>query len=216
MERSLRITRSCLEVLAEFRNPCGVITKNHLITRDIDIYREMAEWKGCVAILSVTTLDAELARVMEPRASVPRARLEAIRELHEAGVPVGVMLAPVIPGLTDHEMPAILEAAAEAGACFAGMVPLRLPFALAPMFEQWLGQHFPLRKQKVLSRIRDIRGGKLNDGNFGSRMRGEGPMAEQLHAMFDLAKRRAELDRPAPELSTASFHRSAGLQMTLW
>jgi DNA repair photolyase len=216
VERSLRITRSCLEVLAEFRNPCGVITKNHLITRDIDLYRAMAEWKGCVTILSITTLDAELARVMEPRASSPRRRIEAVRELHDAGVPVGVMVAPVVPGLTDHEMPAILEAAAEAGACFAGMVPLRLPFALAPMFEQWLAQHFPLRKEKVLSRIRDIRGGKLNDGNFHTRMQGEGPFAEQLHAMFDLAKRRVGLDRPSPELSTASFRRPAGPQMTLW
>src|SRR5690606_19633627 len=164
----------CLRVLADFGNPATVITKNHLVTRDADILAEMA---GCGAVavnLSITTLQPELQRVMEPRASSPELRLRALEKLAGVGVPVGVMVAPVIPGLTDHELPAILEAAAKAGATTAGYIVLRLPFAVKELFDQWLDAHYPDRKSRVLGRIRGIRGGNLNDPRFGSRMKGEG------------------------------------------
>jgi DNA repair photolyase len=216
IERRLKLTRRCLEVLFEFRNPASIITKNHLITRDIDLFKQMAEMNLIGTILSVTTLDADLARVMEPRTSSPARRLAAIESLANAGVPVGVMVAPVIPGLTDHEMPAILRACANAGATFAGFVPVRLPHAVAPLFERWLRDHRPDRAEKVLNRIRSLRGGKLNDPNFGSRMHGEGAWAAQLKDMFALAKRRAGLDQPLRELSASNFKVPPGRQMMLW
>jgi DNA repair photolyase len=205
IERKLRLTRSCIEVLAEFGNPVGVITKNHGVTRDIDVLAPMARKRQAVVMLSVTTLNADLASKMEPRTSAPRRRLDAIKMLTSAGIPVGVMVAPIIPGLTDHEMPKILEAAAEAGAKFAGWVPIRLPMAVAPLFENWLERHYPDRKQKVLGRIREIRGGKLNESEFGKRMRGEGEYAAHLRGMFKLAIRRYGLDKPIPEMSVAGF-----------
>ena len=216
IERKLQITRRCLEVLAEFNNPTGIITKSHLITRDIDILGEMAKKNLVVAILSITTLDLDLHRVFEPRAATPARRLNAIEMLAKAGVCTGVMVAPVVPGMTDHEMPAILKAAADAGAAFAGYVPLRLPFALAAMFEDWLERHFPQRKAKVLNRIRQLRNGKLNDGDFHTRMTGEGPLAEQLSSLFDIAKRRAGITAELPPLSKDLFRRPSGPQMTLW
>src|SRR5262249_53377151 len=139
-----------------------------------------------------------------------------VRKLRDAGIPVGVMLAPIIPGLTDHEIPSLVAAAADAGAQFAGKVVLRLPFAVAPLFEQWLATHFPQRREKVLSRIRSIRGGKLNDANFGSRMRGDGIFAEQIHRMFDVACRRSGILKGAPELSTAAFRRVQKGQLELF
>ena len=216
VERTLRITRGCLEVLAEFRNPVGLITKNHLITRDADVLAGLAQHDAAYAILSVTTLDADLGRVLEPRTSTPTRRLDAIAKLKGAGVPVGVMVAPIIPGLTDHETPAILKAAADAGASFAAYVPLRLPYVLAPMFEQWLGQHFPDRKDKVLNRIRSMRGGKLNDSNFHTRMTGEGVFADQIKTMFEVARRKAGLNDHGPQLSTSAFRRPPGPQLSLW
>jgi DNA repair photolyase len=207
VERKLQLTRQCLEVLAEFGNPVSLITKNQLITRDLDILGEMARRRGVIAILSVTTLDPELGRLMEPRTSSPPQRLEAVRMLAAAGVPVGVMVAPVIPGLTDHEIPRILQASAEAGAQFAGYVPLRLPYAISDLFSDWLGRHFPDRREKVLNRIRSMRLGKLNDSAFHTRMRGHGPFADQMKKMFDLARRRTGLDRPGPELTTEHFRR---------
>lgn len=205
IERKLQITRGCLEVLAEFRNPVAMITKNHLITRDMDLLTELAKHRAAMACISVTTLDPELARVMEPRASAPRARLEAIRELSAAGIPTVVLVAPVIPGLTDHEMPSIIEAARQHGATSAGYVALRLPYGLKDLFEQWLARHFPDRKEKVLNRVRSMRDGKLNDPNFNSRMRGEGVFAEQIGAMFKLAARKAGMSERRIELSTAAF-----------
>jgi DNA repair photolyase len=216
VERKLQITRGCLQVLAECRHPVGLITKNHLITRDVDVLADLARDGLAMAFLSITTLDPELSRVMEPRASVPRDRLAAVEALAGAGVPVGVMVAPVVPGLTDHEMPAILEAAARAGARFAGMVPLRLPWAVAPLFEDWLARHFPDRKEKVLNRVRSLRGGKLYDATFGARMTGQGVWAEQLQTMFDLAARRTGMDGPPPKLSKDKFRPPAGPQLTLW
>jgi DNA repair photolyase len=216
VERRLRLTRRCLEVFVEFRNPVGVVTKNHLVTRDRDLLGELARHEAALVCLSVTTLDPELARTMEPRATQPAGRLAAIEDLTAVGVPVGVLVAPVIPGLNDHEMPAILDAAARAGARYAGFVMLRLPYAVAGLFEDWLGRHYPNHKDKVLGRLRQMRGGELNDGRFGSRMRGEGVLAQQIRALFKLARRKAALDRPFPELSTASFRRPGGTQRLLF
>lgn len=216
IERRLRITRGCLEVLAEFRNPVAMITKNRLIVRDLDLLSGMAEWGGAVVYLSVTTLDRELQRVMEPRAATPERRLDAIRALTQAGVPTGVMVAPCIPGLTDQEMPAILAAAAEAGARTAGFVPLRLPHGLTGLFEDWLEAHYPDRKSKVLGRIREMRGGKLNDPRFGSRMRGEGAYAAQLRDLFAVTTRRLGLNARSTTLRIDKFRRpGAGGQLSL-
>ena len=191
IERKLKLTRGCLEVLAEFRNPVGIITKNFLVTRDIDFLSELARHNAVAVYISITTLDSELRKVMEPRTSPPAARLEAIRRLAQAGIHVGVLMAPIIPGLTDHEILAVLEAAANAGAKSAGHVTLRLPHAVAPLFEQWLQTHFPDRKEKVLNRLRTMRGGKLYDSQFGKRMRGEGIFADQIDQLFEVARRKA-------------------------
>ncbi len=205
VERRLGLTRRVLEVFAEFRNPVGVITKSALVTRDIDVLAELAR-NQCVSVaVSVTTLSAGLARILEPRAAGPAHRLHAIHALAEAGIPVGVMVAPVIPGLTDDEVPAILEAAAEAGARFASHVVLRLPHAVEDLFVAWLETHMPDRKAKVLSRLRSLRGGRLNDTRFGSRMRGEGAYAHQIADLFELGRRRAGLPEQGPELSTEAF-----------
>ena len=215
-EKRFRVTRRCLEVLAEFGNPCGVITKSHLVTRDIDILSDLARKNAAVAILSVTTLDADLSSRMEPRAASPKHRLSAIEALSKAGIPTSVMVAPVVPGLTDHDMPAILKAAADAGATTAGFVPVRLPLEVAPLFVDWLDRHCPDRKDKVLNRIRELRGGKLNDSNFHTRMVGQGVWSEQFKTIFDVAKRRAGLDKPFPELMTEHFRKPPGPQMTLF
>lgn len=216
VERKLKLTRACLEVLAEFRNPVGIVTKNALVTRDIDLLTELALHDAAVVFVSITTLDTELRRIMEPRTSPPTARLATIRKLTEAGVPVGVMVAPVIPGLTDHEIPNIVAAAAEAGAKFAGTVTLRLPFAVAPLFERWLGTHFPERKDKVLNRLRSLRGGKIYDAQFGKRMTGEGIFAKQIQQMFKVACRRAGIGDDHMRLSTEAFRRPGGRQLGLF
>jgi len=215
VERKLKLTRGCLEVLAEFRNPVVIITKNFLVTRDIDLLAELAKHRAVGVFVSLTTLDSELRRVMEPRTSPPSARLEAIKRLSEAGIPVGVLLAPMIPGLTDHEIPSLIEAAAKAGARSAGHVILRLPYAVAPLFEQWLANHFPARKDKVLNRIRAVRDGKLYDSTFGQRMRGEGVFAEQMDNLFEVACRKHGLAGRLPELSTAGFRRFDSQQLPL-
>ena len=207
VERKLGLTRGCLEVLAEARNPVYVVTKNHLVTRDADLLGELARADAAAVFVSVTTLDPALQRVMEPRTSTPARRLAAIRELSAAGIPVGVMAAPVIPGLTDHEMPAILEAAAEAGARSAAYVPLRLPLGVRDIFERWLEAHFPDRKEKVLNRVREMRGGKLNEARFHSRMRGEGIWAQHLKGLFGTTIRRLGMNERSLTLSTASFRR---------
>jgi len=206
VERKLQLTRRCLELLARFRNPVAMITKNRLITRDIDLLSELAAHQAAAVNISVTSLDEKLQRVLEPRTSSPRARLDAVAQLRAAGIPVGVMVAPVIPGLTDHELPAIVDACAKAGAQFAGYTIVRLPWAIAPLFEHWLDEHFPEKKEQVLQRIRSIRGGgeRLNDPRWGSRLVGEGIFAEQIRSMFAVASRRAGFgDRP--KLSTAAF-----------
>ncbi len=205
IERRLKLTRGCLEVLVDFRNPVAIVTKNNLVTRDIDLLSELASFNATVVFVSLTTLDSELRKVMEPRTSPPAARLAAVRALSMAGIPTGVLIAPVIPGLTDHEIPALVAAAVESGARFAGAVTLRLPYAVKDLFERWLETHFPLRKDKVLERIRAIRQGKLNESEYGVRMRGHGIFADQIDNLLEVACRKAGILGNSPDLSTASF-----------
>ncbi len=207
IERKLEITRRCLGVLAEFRNPVAIITKNALVTRDVDHLQELARFNAARVFVSITTLDANLANMMEPRAATPELRLSAVEALASAGIPAGVMVAPIVPGITDHEMPAILAAAKKAGATWAGKVMLRLPWAVAPLFERWLDEHFPDRKDKVLNRVRDLRGGKLYDSAWGVRGRGEGIFAEQMSALFDVTCRKLGLNERNDAMSVAAFRR---------
>jgi DNA repair photolyase len=216
VERRLRLTRRCLEVLTEFRNPVVVITKNHLVTRDLDLLGELARHEAVAVFLSITSLDGRLKAKLEPRTTHPTGRLAAIEALAHAGVPVGVLVAPVIPGLTDHEMPAILAAAAKAGARFATYTLIRLPLGVGPLFEQWLQQHYPEKRDKVLSRIRAMRDGKLNDPRFGSRMAGEGVFAQLTHELFAMICGREGLQSRGPSLSTAAFTRPGGVQRLLF
>ena len=206
-EKQLRITRSCLEVLAEARHPIVFITKNHLITRDIDLLAQLAAHQAAAAYISITTLDPKLAHKLEPRASSPAQRLDAIRQLHAAGIPVGVSLAPVIPAINDDEIPAILHAAAEAGAQFVGSTVVRLPFAVKDIFSAWLDNHFPERKEKVLGRIRSMQGETMSHGDFGARLKGEGIWAEQIRAMVTVSMKRAGIPQGRAEVSTAAFRR---------
>ncbi len=215
LERSLQLTRRCLRVLAEFRNPVTVITKNYLVTRDLDILRELAAVEAACVHLSITTLDAGLARRLEPRASLPRHRLEAIERLSAEGVPVGVFAAPVIPGLNDHELPAILSAARRAGARRAGYSLLRLPFGVKDIFSEWLTRHLPDARDRILGRIRDVRGGALNDSRFGKRMRGEGAQADNIRRLFEVCVAREGLNRGPFRLSSAAFRNPGGQQLEL-
>ena len=216
IERKSTLTRQCLQVLAEFRNPAGIITKNYLVTRDMDILQELSQYHACTVTISITTLQPKLARLMEPRTVQPERRLKAVAELADCGIPVGVLLAPVIPGLNDHEIPAIIQAAADAGAQYAGYIVLRLPYGVGELFEEWLTQHFPDKKHKVLSRIRDIRGGKLNESQFHARMRGYGEHGKVIDDLFKLACRKAGLPNPKPVLSTAAFRNPFDKQPTLF
>jgi len=215
IERRLQLTRKCLAVLAEFRNPVSIITKNHLVTRDIDLLRELAVHHAVMVYLSINSLYSELARKLEPRAASPKMRLQAVEALAKACVPVGVLVAQVIPALNDHEIPSVLAAAKAAGAGWDGTEILRLPLTVAPIFEQWLEQNVPGKKEKVLNRIRAIRGGKLNDPRFGSRMSGEGIFADQISQMFQVARRKAGFSDESPELSIAAFRRPEGSQLAL-
>jgi DNA repair photolyase len=205
VDRRLGLTRSILEVLAAFNHPVGTITKSALVARDIDILGPMAERRLASACISVTTLDRDLARRMEPRAATPQRRLETIRRLSEAGVPVAVLASPMIPGLNDHELEAILDAAAQAGAVLANYILLRLPLEIADLFTEWLEAHAPNRAKRVLALMRESRGGRLYESRFGSRMKGEGAHAELLAARFRRAVRRFGLDKPAWDLDTSQF-----------
>lgn len=207
IERKMQLTRQCLEVMAEFRQPVGIITKSRLITRDIDVLQELARYQAVSTCLSITSLDDDLAAKLEPRATRPGGRLAAVRQLSQAGIRVGIMNAPIIPGLNDHEMPEVLAAAREAGALFAGFVVVRLPFAIKELFANWLQQHFPERKEKVLGRIRDLRGGRLNDPRFGSRMRGEGVWADLFQQQFRIHKARLGYPKLLSRLSSEAFRR---------
>ncbi len=206
IERRFELTRRCLEVLAAFRNPAWIVTKNRLVTRDIDVLHRLAEHRAVGVAIAVTTLDTELARVMEPRATTPAGRLDTIRALTQAGIPTTVLMAPVIPGLTDHEIPEVLTAARDAGAVAAGYTMLRLPHGLGALFSAWLDQHFPLKKDKIMSRIHDLRGGKMNESRFSSRMKGEGVLADAVKQIFDLTRKKLGFPG-APRLSTDAFRR---------
>ncbi len=190
----MKVTRSILEVLLRTRHPVTVITKGALVMRDLDLLAALAAQGLASVAVSVTTLDSELKRTLEPRAAAPQARLRALRELNAAGVPSGALLAPVIPALNDHEIEAILEACAAAGAGWAGYVLLRLPYEIKDLFREWLQEHYPQRARHVMSLIQDMRGGRDNDPRFGTRMRGTGPFAELLRDRFHLACRRLGLN----------------------
>jgi DNA repair photolyase len=209
IERRLGLTRRCLEVFAECRNPVGVITKSALVTRDVDLLGALAADAAANVFVSLTTLDDELAARLEPRAARPNRRLDAIRVLVGAGIPVGVLLAPIIPGVTDAEVPRLLEAAATAGAQAAGWTLLRLPPPVDALFQAWLAEHYPERAERVTNRIRDTRGGRLTDAVFGRRHRGEGAYAEQIARLFAVSARKTGLDRPLAALSSAAFRRPA-------
>ena len=204
-ERKLGLTRACLEVLAEFRNPVAILTKSALVTRDLDVLKELAAYDACSVMLSITTLDPTLQHRMEPRASRPTKRLAAVEALATAGIPVGVLVAPVIPGLTDHETPAILKAASEAGATHAGRVLLRLPHGVKDLFSDWLGEHYPDRREKILHQLRGLRGGRLYESSWKTRQRGTGKHADHLDELFTLYRRRAGLAETGPTLSTEHF-----------
>jgi DNA repair photolyase len=204
-ERRFKLTRGILEVLLEARHPAFLITKNALVLRDLDLIGPMAAQNLIGVAISITTLDAELARRLEPRTATPAARLRAVRELASVGVPVRAMLAPLIPGLNDSEVPAILQAAKDAGARGANFVMLRLPFAVAPIFMAWLKEHRPLAAERVESLVRQVRGGKLYQSKFGTRMRGRGPYAEGIERAFDLFVHKLGLDQPWPELDASQF-----------
>jgi len=208
IERKLKITRGCLEVLRDFRNPGVIITKNRLVTRDIDVLQEMAAHDLISVNISVTTLDGKLARVMEPRASQPEQRLRAIEELNKANIPVSVMIGPVLPGLTEHEIPGILKAVAQAGARSAHFTMLRLPYGVKDLFQTWLAEHYPDRAEKILNRLRSMHDGKLYNAEFGTRKTGKGFYAEQIAQIFALCKKQYGLNKPT-RLSTSAFRRDA-------
>ena len=218
VERERRITRAILKVLSDCNHPVTIVTKSALIERDIDFLAPMAEKGLCTAALSVTTLERTVARSMEPRASAPARRLAAIRSLAEAGIPVRVMVAPVVPGITDHEMEDILEAARDAGASLASYIVLRLPGEVKDLFCDWLDAHYPARRNKVLNTIRSLREGKLNTAEWGERMVGKGAFGKALDLRFALAVRRLGLKREGRALRTDLFAKPArdGRQMTLF
>jgi DNA repair photolyase len=205
LERRLGITRSVLEVLQRFRHPLAIVTKSALVERDIDILREMAADHLVSVHLSVTTLDGELARRLEPRAAAPHRRLRTIGRLAAAGIPVSVLAAPVIPVLTDPELEAILAAATDAGARSASYILLRLPLEVSPLFQQWLEAHYPLKAGHVMTRVRDTRGGKDYDSRFGIRLRGSGAFAEIIAQRFALACRKLKLQPRDYDLDRSAF-----------
>jgi DNA repair photolyase len=217
LEKKMRITRSILEVLRDFRHPVAIVTKSPLILRDRDILSEMAGMGLAKAALSITTLDRKLARVMEPRAGTPARRLDAIAGLKQAGIPVGVMFAPAIPALNDHEMEAVLAAAAERGARSAGYVLLRLPLEIKDLFREWLDAKVPGRARHVMALIRQMRGGKDYDSQWNTRMKGTGPYAEMMRRRFHLATRKLGLNQEQRPLAVNSFKRPAriGDQLSL-
>jgi len=215
VERRLKITRGCLEVFLKFRNPVAIITKNFLVTRDIDILTEMARWNAVRVFISITTLNKKLAARMEPRTSTPERRLEAIQKLSSAGIPTGVMVGPVIPALTDHELIPIISSSANAGARFAAYIMLRLPYAVKSLFEEWLGKNYPNKKEKVLNRIRSTRDGRLNDPNFHRRQIGVGIFAEQIAQTFEIACRQSGVNIQKTRLTTQNFQRPGDKQMTI-
>ena len=217
-ERRMLVTRSVLEVLARCRHPVSIVTKGALVVRDIDLLTDLARDNLVSVTVSITSLDPETKRTLEPRAASPQARLRVVKQLSQAGVPVGILVAPIIPALTDHEMERIMESAVEMGARWAGYVMLRLPYEVKDLFREWLAEHHPQRAAHVMSLIQDVRGGRDNDPNFGSRMRGTGPVAQLIRNRFRIAHRRLGLDGiERHRLDTTLFRPPgiAGAQMNL-
>ena len=207
-ERRYMITRQLLEVFLEYRNPVSMLTKNALILRDLDLLQELARFNLVSTLISVTTLDRELRRKLEPRTSTAEMKLKAMSELSKAGIPIGVMVGPIIPGLNDNEVPSILKRASEAGATRVAHTILRLPYAVAPIFTDWLEKNYPEKSARVIARIKMIRGGKLNDPRWGTRMTGVGGYAEYMHQLIEALSRRYRMDQPREPLSVHHFRRS--------
>jgi DNA repair photolyase len=216
VERDLEITRALLQVCQQHRNPVRLITKNGLVTRDVDLLEEMAAWNGAHVTISLTTLDNDLAGAMEPRAARPPLRLKAIKACADAGIPVKVNVAPIIPGLTDEEVPRILEAAADRGARSAAYTMLRLPGAVQEVFVDWLDRHAPNKKDRVLRRLRSLRGDDMDDTEFGVRMTGDGIWADTIGDLFQLARRKHDLDGGLTPLNTDAFRPRPGGQIGLF
>lgn len=216
IERRLELTRRCLKVFLKYRNPVTLITKSHLITRDLEILRDLSRLDLVSVQFSITTLDSNLARIMEPRAATPERRMEALRLLSCVGIATGVSVSPVIPGLTDQEIPAILKSAAANGARSATYILVRLPLAVEPLFVEWLTRHMPARSAKILKRLRDIRGGKLSSSDFETRQQGAGKFAESIRELFDMCSRKYSLSQAGIKLDTRRFTRHAGVQGSLF
>lgn len=216
IERKLKITRACLEVFLKYRNPVRMITKNYLITRDLDIISQLSKLNLFGAMISITTLDTGLARRLEPRTSRPDNRLKAIELLAKNNIPVGVLTAPIIPGLNDHEIPEILRRAADSGATSAGYTVLRLPYQLRELFSDWLTRNEPNKKEKILHAIQSVRGGKLNNTEFGKRMRGEGNMADHISNLFNLFYKKYGFDKKVVRGEPAGFLRGGVVQESLF
>jgi DNA repair photolyase len=215
-EREFRLTRQCLEVALEFGQPVSIVTKNALVLRDLDILAQLAARRLVHVAVSITTLDGELARTMEPRTSIPPARLRTVRTLADAGIPVRVMMAPIIPGLNDAEMPAVLEAARDSGARAASYILLRLPLTVEPVFREWLRTMQPLKAQRIEGLIRGTREGKWNSSQWGRRMSGSGPIAGQIRDLFRMLSRRFGLDGDLPPLDFGQFQRPPPRAGQLW
>jgi DNA repair photolyase len=215
-ERQFRITRECLEVAVECRQPVGIITKNALVLRDLDLLQDLSRDHLVHVFISVTTLDPALARLMEPRTSTPGARLRAIKTLAAANIPVGVMTAPIIPGLNDSELPQLLQAAREHGAQAAGYTLVRLPLTVAPIFQEWLQRTHPQQAEKILGRIRETRHGELNNSDFRERMRGSGPIADQIQQLFRLFRNRLGLAKSLPDFNCQHFRPPTPSHGQLW
>jgi len=216
IERKFGITRKCIEVFKKFNHPVGLITKNALILRDIDLLSEMAKENLATAVISITTMNRELSRKLEPRTSVPSVRFDVLEKLSNAGIPVGVNVAPVVPGLNDEEIPAILKEASERGARFAGHVMLRLPFSVKELFLEWLNRNYPEKASKIINRIHDVRNGELSDAKFGSRMSGEGQIAESIHRLFKISCEKFGLNKRKIRLDYGKFKNPEIIQEELF
>ena len=216
VEKELKITRQCIEVLAEACHPLVVITKNYGVTRDIDLLKTLADVNAVRVVLSITSLDKDLIGALEPRTSRPKRRLRAVEELTNAGIPVHVNIAPIIPGLTDDEIVPIMEAAKQAGAESVSYTILRLPYSVKDIFMKWLDDHQPNRKQKVINKLLSLKEGKLNRSQFGERFRGEGAYGDQIRQLMDIHKTRLNLNRERMPLNCDAFRRPANGQLNLF